>query len=248
MKKTRFMRGIAVLLALVLVLGAVGVYAATEADAGAADIIAKNVELEDELSLVFAVNPANVQDGDAVYLLVWGAARKDGNYTIDNAAQTQESFATADYTINGVSDALLFKTDKIAVDNFQKVYRVRTCIVRGEDKIYGEVVEYSIADYAIQRLSENDVTEDQAELYYNVLRYALTTDKVLNEGAQVEDNFVIFAANGMTFGDDGATFASIYKGVVPFDTAACVVTNASGEVVVVNGELAPGLYTVTPAN
>ena len=248
MKKTRFMRTLALLLAFVLVLGmAVGVSAATTADTGSAAVIAKNVSYEAELSLVFAVDPTNVEAGDTVYLLVYNYENANGDYTLDNADQVQESFETAAYAINGVASALLFKTDKIAVDNFQHKFYIRTCIVRGENKIYSEVFTYSVEDYALQRLSESDVTADQAELYYNVLRYALATDKVLNENAQIEDNYVIFAAEGMTFGT-GAKLGAMYDGIVPFATESCIVTDASGAVVEITADLEPGLYTVTPAN
>ena len=249
MKKTRFLRAISVLLSLVLILGvAVGASAATTADDGSLEIISKNVELEAELSLVFAVDPANVVADDKTYLLVWDAENPDGEYTLENATETHESFGTATYGINGVTGALLFKTDRIAVDNFQKVFYVRTCIVRGEDKIYGELTPYSIEAYALQRLSESDVTPDQAGLYYNVLRYALAADAVLNDGAQVEDKYVIFAASGMTFGEGGATIATVYEGKMPFDPATTVVTDAAGNAVDPAGELAAGLYTVAPKN
>ena len=242
MKKTRFMRALAVLLTLVLMLGvAVGVSAATEADDGSAAIVSKNVELEAELSLVFAVDPANVVEGDTVYLLVWSYARQSGDYTFDNASQAHESFATAN--VNDVANALIFKTDKIAVDMFQHTFYVRTCIVRGEEKIYGEVTPYSIETYALQRLSETNVTEAQAELYYNVLRYALAADAVLNDGAQVSDNYVIFVADGMTFGN-GAKIATVWNGQKPF-ADSCVVKNADGDVVDPAGELAAGFYTVS---
>lgn len=247
--KTRFMRTVAMLLTLVLMLGmVVGASAVTAADAGAAEIIAKNVELEAELSLVFAVDPANVEATDKVYLLVWEKENEEGVYTLENAAQVKESFETATYAINDVSGALLFKTDRIPVDNFQKVFYVRTCIVRGENEIYGELTPYSIEAYALQRLSENNVTADQAVLYYNVLRYALAADKVLNEGAQIDDKYVIFVANGMTFGTKGATIATVYGGNVPFDTENTVVTDASGKAVTVSGELTAGVYIVAPKN
>lgn len=249
MKKTRFMRTLALLLTLVLALGmAVGVSAATAAEDGSAAVIAKNVEYEAELSLVFAVDSANVQNGDVVYLLVWNTERANGDYTFDNANTVKESYGTSADVINDKSNALLFKTDKIAVDNLQHKFYIRTCIARGDAKIYGEVFTYSVADYALQRLSEQNVTPDQAELYYNVLRYALAADAVLNpEDAQVENNFVIFAAEGMTFGTQGAKIATIYNGTKPF-ADSCVVKNAAGEVVEVTDSLEPGVYTVSPAN
>lgn len=249
MKKTRFMRALVIMLALVLTLGvAVGASAATTADDGSLEIISKNVELEAELSLVFAVDPANILAGDETYLLVWDAERADGEYTMENATETHESFSTATYAINEVAGALLFKTDRIAVDNFQKVFYVRTCIVRGENKIYGELTPYSIEAYALQRLSETGVTPDQAALYYNVLRYALAADAVLNDGAQVEDKYVIFSASGMTFGEGGATLATVYEGKMPFDPATTVVTDAAGNAVDPAGELEAGIYTVAPKN
>ena len=250
MKKTRFMRTLALLLTLVIALGmAVGVSAATEANDGSLEVIAKNVEYEAELSLVFAVDSANKEPGDEVYLLIWNAEHAEGDYTLANADSKKESYGTAATEINGYANALLFKTDKIAVDNLQHKFYIRTCIVRGGEEIYGEVFTYSVEDYALQRLSEDDVTADQAELYYNVLRYALAADKVLNpEDAQVEDNYVIFAADGMTFGEDGAKLATMYGDVVPFDKAACTVKNAAGVVVEVTDALEPGIYTVSPAN
>ena len=249
MNKTRLRRALAVLITLLLTLGAaVGIYAAITADSGSAKVIAKNVEYEAELSLVFAVDSANVVGGDTVSLLIWNAQRADGEYTFENADTVKESYGTSAVEINGKSNALLFKTDKIAVDNLQHKFYIRTCITRGETKIYGEVFTYSVADYALQRLSEDDVTPDQAELYYNVLRYALAADAVLNpENAQVEDNFVIFAADGMTFGTMGAKIATVYNGVKPF-ADNCVVKNAAGQVVDANGTLTPGIYTVSPAN
>ena len=249
MKKTRFTRTIALLLTLVLALGmAVGVSAATDADNGSAEVIAKNVSYEAELSLVFAVDSTNVEAGDTVYLLVYNYEKANGDYTVDNADQVKESFETANYEINGKVSALLFKTDKIAADNLQYKFYFRTCIVRGETEIYGEVFTYSVDEYAMQRLSEENVTADQAELYYNVLRYAMAADKQLNkDDPQMENNYVIFVADGMTFGAQGAKIATIYNGVKPFaDT--CVVKNAAGEVVDANGALEAGIYTVSPAN
>lgn len=254
MKKTKLFRIVTALLTLVLVFGAAfSVSAATTAADEDDDIIAKNVEYEAELSLVFAVDPKNVntEAGDEVYLLVWGAERGDGNYTAANAAYRQESYATAEEEINGVSNALLFKTHKIPVDDLQKDFYIRTYIKRANgDEIYGKLVTYSVEDYALQRLSEDNVTEAQAELYYNVLRYALAANSVLPEDSSaVENNWVIFVANGMTFGEEGAKLATIWNGKKPTGIDGNVVTDKDGNVVEnINETLAPGFYTVSPAN
>lgn len=253
MKKTKLFRIVTALLTLVLVFGAAfGVSAlANEENEASATIISKNVDYRAELSLVFAVEAANLQDGDEVYLLVWAAERGDGNYTAANAAYRQESYATAEEKINGVSNALLFKTHKIPVDDLQKDFYIRTYIKRANgEEVYGELVTYSVEDYALQRLSEENVTEAQAELYYNVLRYALAANSVLPEDSSaVENNWVIFVANGMTFGEEGAKLATIWNGKKPTGIDGNVVTDKDGKVVEnINETLAPGFYTVSPAN
>ena len=120
--------------------------------------------------------------------------------------------------------------------------------ISGEEKIYGELTPYSIEAYALQRLSESNVNPYQAELYYNVLRYALAADAVLNEDDRVEDNYVIFFASGMTFGASGATVATVYDGTVPFNPDECVITDASGKVVETLEGITKGAYTVSPKN
>lgn len=251
MKKAKIVKILAVLFSLVLTLGtAIGIYAVAIADNGSAEIISKNVELEAELSLVFAVDSRSVRDGDTVYLLIWDREEDGGEYTLETATQKKTSFLTANYAINGVTNSLLFKTGRIAVDDFQKLFYVRTCIVRGDTEIYGELITYSIEEYALQRLSENRVTPDQAELYYNVLRYALAADKLLNDGAQIEDKYVIFAAEGMTFGNSGATLATKWfnkdTGMWQMPFSDCRVSDAEGNSVDVSDDLAPGIYTVSP--
>ncbi len=247
MKKARFMRAIAMLLALVLMLGAaVGVSAADGVD-GTAKIISKNVDYSAELSLVFAVDPTNVDTagGDEVYLLVWNSEVAAETALLGTENQ-KKSGVVSDTAINDVPNPLLFTTDRIPVDEMQKDFYVRTCIVRGAEEIYGELIIYSVEDYALQRLSESDVTADQAELYYNVLKYAIATDTVLNDGTQVDDKYVIFVADGMTFGEKGAKMATIWEGAKPF-ADDCVVKDAAGNVVNATGALTPGLYTVSPA-
>ncbi|MBQ8322073.1 MAG: hypothetical protein IJX92_06885 [Clostridia bacterium] len=196
MKNTKISRVIAMVLAMVLVVcSAAMVYASATETAPAGEVtdkiqvVSKNANYQARTELMYAVTvdtEALLMDrNDTVYMLFW------------NSEQTGEdayTFGTANYRVYSkdteevghYGECYVFSSDGINACDISKPLYARPAvkyidIVDGNIEVryvYGELIEYSIADYAEEMLAKSDITEAQRNLYTDLLTYGAEARKL----------------------------------------------------------------------
>ncbi len=191
MKAFNKTRLLALILALSLILSmvaGVSVYAAgSEADAGCAGVVSKNVDLGTELALCFAVK--NGSEAGELSLLIWDWTYEGTEYTYETAQQKKAP--VTDVVVPDGADCV-FVSNRISAKDLDGELKFRTCIEKEDGTcVLGELLTYSIIEYANQRLSEVDgedkTDEEKAnekELYNYIKMYNLAAEAVLGKGAE----------------------------------------------------------------
>ena len=183
MKRTKFLKFLAPIVALGLLIGAlVGVSASANDAAPAADtapeIISMNVEYGSELYLYYAVDKATVAGTPALEIL-----DGEGNVIETVTEYTEE-------TIWGTTAVYVFKAPGTAPKDINIAQNVRA--VSGDVK--GEVKTACIEDYLYAKLYKEGFAAKTADdgkdytrrnLYFQLLKYARAAQEVFNEGDYV---------------------------------------------------------------
>ncbi len=152
-----------------------------------ATVVSKNVDHGKELSLCFAVKNTNKAD---VTLLIWDWTF-DGDRYVYDTAQQKKAPATNVEIPEGAD--CVFISNPISAKDLDGKLRYRTCIKTASGYVYGELCEYSVIDYANQRLSEvetegKDKPEEwvanRKELYNYIISYNSAAEIILGAGAE----------------------------------------------------------------
>ena len=173
MKKTKFQRLIALLLASLLLVGAMTCLAAAAeetpegepAPATTVSIAYKNVAYDAASKLVFYVESANVPEGASVKVVTFDEEPTSADDFSDPVVLS--SFGKL--AVGGVEyDA--FATDEIDYKNLRKaIYAVAVVLDADYNVVaYSNPIAYSVFDYCMDRF-EKGATEDQAALYKALL-------------------------------------------------------------------------------
>ena len=164
----------ALVLALTLILGSLSVLSVSaDGEDTAFDVNCANIAYDDMLKIVFTLkNTDTLPAGAVTGVLMWDEAKDE--YTYENA-----SFKTFTSYTDGESE--FYVTRGVAACDIGTVYRFAAAYRHNGEVVIADVFEYSIAKYVASRFSDGNATENQKELYDNLLAYGLASDTVLED-------------------------------------------------------------------
>ena len=188
MKNKKFTRTLLTVLSCLLLVGvAFGIVAvadSTDADrATTAEIVYKNVSYKGAPALVFYVGTdADLAENQKIKVFFWNSEVKNGVYNEHNADYVKD--AEASVTIDGESYSAVISNETAPSELRRAVYAKAALVetVNGEEKVVylGELLRYSVYDYALDMLSAADgAAQDQTQIYTALLDYAAAIQKIL---------------------------------------------------------------------
>lgn len=171
---------------------------ATELAEGELAIDKANVAYNEMNQLAFTLK-GTPAEGKEAGIAVWKST-VTGEKTLENA-----SFINFEYgVLEGVTYWL---TQGIAANEMSVKLTVAPCVRDIENPanvaIAGDFFEYSIYDYVKDRLSDDNVTDVQMKLYYNLVKYGNQAEKVVNGSI----NIPYVAANNGEINNTGKSLA-----------------------------------------
>ena len=175
MKKKLSILFIAIALVLALA-GAFAIFASTNIPPVNLSIASKNLSFSDSVYIIFYVDAEGVE-ADDVNLLVWNSSKE--SYTIKDSPQKLSLVRVE--TING-KDYLRFEYRKLAAKNMTDTIYARAYVSSGSQEYYSELTNYSVLQYAYNKLGKTGTATSNAELK------ALLTD-MLEYGAAAQLEF-----------------------------------------------------------
>lgn len=138
------------------------------AEESAPEIVSKNIMVDGNYSLMFAVDPATVS-GDDVTLNVYAEAPTEGVEAVQTITKAKAATEKIDLDGDGTAeyDAIVFETSGVSAKDIADVWYI-TATSGG---VTSEAITYSVREYAFERLYKNGTifaTEDDADLkkYY----------------------------------------------------------------------------------
>ena len=208
-------------LSLAVALGAaIGISAS--ANSSAPEIVSKNIKVNGNYALMFAVDPATVA-GDDVTLNVYAEAPAEGVKAVQTITKSKTSTEKINLDGEGGAefDAIVFETYGVSAQDIADVWYITTTSAG----VTSEVETYSVREYAFERLykngtvfaSETDADPTayyQKQFYLELLDVGSAAQQLLvnydleKEGKPTEKlakEYIYAAVAGGTFTVDGAT-------------------------------------------
>ena len=184
------------ILALALLVGAT--FAVASLSASAADSLAieyANVAYNKMTQLAFTIKGTPAQ-GTEVGIAYWDF-NVTGEKTLANATVTFES--------GELQGKTYWLTPGIPAPEMSKKITVAPVTRDANENVTlaGALYEYSIYDYVKDRLSDSNVTDAQMKLYYNLVKYGNSAEKVINNAI----TFPYFVAENGEIGNSGKSLA-----------------------------------------
>ena len=149
------------LIALALVLALAGVFAifaSTNTSPVNLSIASKNLSFSDSVYIIFYVEAEGVE-ADDVNLLVWNSPKE--SYTVKDSPK-KLSIARVE-TING-KEYLRFEYRDLAAKNMTDTIYARAFVSSGSNHYYSDVTNYSIVQYAYNKLGKTGTATTNADL------------------------------------------------------------------------------------
>ena len=193
MKNTRFSKlATLVLVCAITICAFAGVLASAEEAVPTAEIETANVAYNDMVQLAFTVESANLPEGAEIGIMVW----KDG--TAEFTAATA-SYAT--YEANEKDGVTYYKTAGIPAPEMDTpIYVAAVYKANGKVTVAETPFKYSALQYAGTRLTETNVSANQAALYEDLINYGMNSDVVLESA----ENYAFVKVTNGTIGSAGA--------------------------------------------
>ena len=153
------------------------------AETAAPEVVAKNVKVDGNFCLMFAVDPATVA-GDNVTLKVYDKTPAEGVEAIQTITLAKTELTKIDYDKDGVEneDMIVFETKGVSAKDIADTwyYTVES------DGAVSEAATYSVREYAFERLygdnkiaAEDDYGVKQKSFYLSILRVGSNAQNLL---------------------------------------------------------------------
>ena len=162
-KETNMKKNLALVLALIMLVGALFSVIPMADGEGSSEATAKyvpeiayaNINYTDKLTMMFAVPaPASLGEGESVKLLFWNSRDDSLAFSYSDITKLVIEPETAKATIGGV-EHLVFKYDALDATQMTEVVCVRPVVVKGEKAAaYGKLVDYSVVEYVASAKGE----------------------------------------------------------------------------------------------
>ena len=178
MKNTKFTKLAVLLMAVALLIGSAIVITVsaeeTETEAPAElSVYEANVVYNDMMYIAFTLQ-GSAPEGAIAGIVVWNGEQAE--YTVENAA-------SSDFSAAQDGERLYYTTPGVAAANIDTVFYFSAAYtLNGEITLVGDVKSYSIAEYAGTRLARDVISRAQANVYANMLNYALASENVITDG------------------------------------------------------------------
>lgn len=155
-------------------------------------VVSKNVAFEARTELVFAVTCDDLQENEEVYLLFWETAPDltlSAEDLYKKAAYRKTAYASG-VTVGEVENCMLIASNGIAASKINSDLYILPVIKATDDSgdapVYtytlgGEMFEYSVRDYAEEKLLDADITDAQYDLCENIKKYGDAAAKLFGE-------------------------------------------------------------------
>lgn len=199
MKNTKNLRIVTIVLAVALAICSVAmvcVSASTVIPGGEETdyikVVSKNASYKAKTELLYAVEvdeaSLDMSNSDTVYMLFWNSAQTGSNaYTFETASY--RVYNKYKETQGEHAGRYIFASDGINACDISKTIYARPAVkfvdfVDGELKVsykYGELVEYSVADYANEMLAKDNLDEKHVKLYNALLTYGEEAKKLADK-------------------------------------------------------------------
>ena len=234
MKKAKI---ILLALSLALLIGcAVGFSASAEETAPV--IVSKNIKVDGNFSLMFAVDPATVA-GDSVTLKIYASAPTADTPVVQTITKAKADTQKIDLDADGTAeyDAIVFETKGVSAKDIADNWYITTTSAG----VTSDPIVYSVKEYAFERLykngtvfasetDENPYKYEQKQFYLEILDIGSAAQQLLvNYGAEVKEKLAkeyIYAAvvgGNYTLGEETATRGFVNLG----DTLTLTSTDAN---------------------
>ena len=123
------------------------------------EIIGKNLSLDDNIYVLYAVDFQNTLETDETGVLVWTAPQETYDYQTANTVLHSTGTMTDD---DGVTYPT-FSYNKLSAKQMTEVVFASSYVERDGVYYYGEVEKYSILEYAYNKLGKTEKTETDDE-------------------------------------------------------------------------------------
>ncbi len=205
----------------IIICGVIGFSVSAQDAEIAPDIISKNVMVDGNFCLMFAVDPATVA-GDDVTIKIYDQLPSEGiqpKYT-ETKLKTESQYE--DIKGDGTADdsVIVFTTPGVSAKDIGDIWYITT----ESNKIVSEVETYSVMEYAFERLYKNGTvcaTEDDGKVYYqkefylDILEIGSSAQKLLvnlvedgHENDRLPNEYIYVSikdgtAEGLSYGNYG---------------------------------------------
>ena len=178
MKNTKITRVISLVFALALLVSAIVGITASAEDAATPkiEIDKVNVAYNEMLHLTFTLKGTeNAPAGATIGVMTWSA----------DIADRDESNYTAVYTATVTESGTYYKTGGVAATDIDNAVYFAACYkYNGEYVVCETPFYYSITKYLGTRLTEDNLTVAQADLYAKLIKYAIASNKILDKDGE----------------------------------------------------------------
>lgn len=167
MKNTKSFKLVVLITVLSLVLSAmVGISAVADSTETKVYIVGANIAYNEMMHMAINLQCAEeLADGEVLGLLIWDDA-VEGELTVENA--THKTFNEKEDE-KGVK---YFTSQAIPAPKMGDVFQLAGCIKDAEGNVrIGKIIPYSVVEYLNDRLDDENVTENQLDLYKKTLAY-----------------------------------------------------------------------------
>ncbi len=205
MKRILSRKSLALLLSFAILmcsLTVISVSAKSESEEASVEIVSNNVYHGETLKLMYAVKAENLKDGDIIKLYIYD----DENNVIDIVTSYEEE------VVHNENCYIFTSTRGVPEQAIAEVMYAKAVVVNGDDTVCESALSsYSVLEYLYERLlvssTKGLVTDDQKELYKQLLIYAELCQKTI-AGAAEEDLISNYSyvriENGTLDGTDNA--------------------------------------------
>ncbi len=219
---------ILLVLSLALLIGA-AIGFSVSAEGTAPEIVSKNIKVDGNFSLMFAVDPATVEGSD-VTINIYDKAPAADTAAIQTITKAKADTQKIDLDADGTAefDAIVFETRGVSAKDIADVWYITT----SSAGVTSDPITYSVREYAFERLYKNGTIfaaetdkdlyrYEQKQFYLEILDIGSAAQQLLvNYGAEVKEKLAkeyIYASvsgGAYTFGETTATRGFVNNGDV----------------------------------
>ena len=166
--------------------------------------VSYNISYSEYIYLMVAVGTNNIDNSvNPVKLLFWDSEQTE--YTIENANYV--SLANGNATVSG-QKCLIYYSNGIAAKKMADNIYMRAYVEIDGEKIYSDVVQYSVPNYVEDRITNVNCSEKQLDLYKALLDYGTAAQILFDYNANnlANENFAMISIENGTLSNETSKY------------------------------------------